>query len=70
MIVFILQIVFTRAQGSRATCRLNDFNKTLAVERVHPKIKKDKVVSVLFFSGGGRYRIYDALTAMVVNQLL
>ena len=52
MIIFVLKIVFTRAQGSRATCHLTDFNKTLAVERVRPKIKKDKVVSVLFFSGG------------------
>ena len=52
MIVFILKIVFTRAQGSRATCHLTDFNKTLAVERVRPKIQKDKVVSVLFFPGG------------------
>ena len=52
MIVFILKIVFTRAQGSRATCHLTDFNKTLAVERVRPKIQKDKVVSVFFFSGG------------------
>ena len=52
MIIFVLEIVFTRAQGSRATCHLTDFNKTLAVERVRPKIQKDKVVSVLFFSGG------------------
>ena len=52
MIIFVPKIVFTRAQGSRATCHLTDFNKTLAVERVRPKIQKDKVVSVLFFSGG------------------
>ena len=31
MIIFVLKIVFTRAQGSRATCHLTDFDKTLLV---------------------------------------
>ena len=31
MIIFVLKIVFTRAQGSRATCHLTDFDKTLPV---------------------------------------
>ena len=44
--------VSTRAPGSRATCHLTDFNETLPVLRVYPKTKKDKLVSVLVFSGG------------------
>ena len=44
--------VSTRAPGSRATCHLTDFNETLPVLRVYPKTQKDKLVSVLIFSGG------------------
>ena len=42
-----------RATGSRATCRLTDFNETLPVLMVFPKTQKDKLVSVLVFSLGG-----------------
>ena len=44
--------VSTRASGNRAVCHLTDFNESLSVLRVYFKTKKDKVVSVLVFSGG------------------
>ena len=47
-----LKSVSTRAPGSRATCHLAEFNETLPVLRVYPKTPKDKLVSVLVFSGG------------------
>ena len=48
----MIKSVFTRAPGSLATCHLTDSNETLPVSRVYPKTQKDKLVSVLFFSGG------------------
>ena len=76
----------TRAPGSRATCHFTDFNETLPVYRVYPKIIKDELVSVFVFSRGeidpspvfldfhrgNRFiigKMYEALTAMVFNQL-
>ena len=47
-----IKSVSTRTPGSRATCHLTDFNETFPVLRVYPKIRKDKVVSALLFSGG------------------
>ena len=74
-----LKSVSTRAPGSRASCHLTDFNETLPVWRVYPKTKKDKLVSLLVFSGGDRPppqgnrfkigKMYEALTVMVFNQL-
>ena len=74
-----LKSVSTRAPGSRASCHLTDFNETLPVWRVYHKTKKDKLVSLLVFSGGDRPppqgnrfkigKMYEALTVMVFNQL-
>ena len=79
----------TRAPDNRAIRHLTDFNENKSVERVYPKTQKEKLVSVLVFSGGeietphppiflgfhkeNRFKIgkmYEALTAMVFNQLL
>ena len=81
----LLKGVSTRAPGSGATCYHTDFSETLLVWRIYPKLK-DKVVSVLVFTGGDRPppsflgfhqgnrlkigKLYEALTAMVFNQLL
>ena len=74
-----LKSVSTRAPGSRASCHHTDCNETLPVWRVYPKTKKDKLVSLLVFSGGDRPppqgnrfkigKMYEALTVMVFNQL-
>ena len=68
MIIFVFKIVFTRAQGSCATCYLTDFNKTLPAKGSTPKFKRQSGFCFGFFPGG--YRIYEAFTAMVFNQLL
>ena len=82
----LLKGVSTRAPGSGSTCYHTDFIETLPVWRVYPKLKKTKWFLFWFFPGGDRPppsflgfhqgnrlkigKLYEALTAMVFNQLL
>ena len=75
--------VSTRAPESRATCHPTDFNETLPVWGICPKLKATNWFLFWLFPGGeidflgyhrgNRFKIgkmYEALTPMVFSQLL